>query len=381
MIINTVNIIHDSNIAQYSWRRLAQFHNIEFTAKHISNLHGLNSKQIGNAKRQAEQIKYCLIQAKEYFDASMNVTLATRPLLLYYCTMSLALAEILIKQTADSRLSKLRENHNCHGLSLTMVTSSTTTDSLTNVSNQLVAKAQIDQHGNPKGTFEVWRQSAREFPLGGYFTSRHGLAFTKGYRALFGPSDEPPPSLPNTGISLHQCLTNLPYLADTLARWSSRLEMVRATVANEMNNDTKQYSCTISIHPVSADLFDLFTSLCIMHPELVNHINITELPSGCIIQWDPSQPFGASFPHATCITDQDTFFTCSKENLGEFGYLYISLHILGNFARYYPDFWIKHIEANSPLANTVDDLCNNALNRLPLLALSELSRTYYVIEK
>ena len=67
--------------------------------------------------------------------------------------------------------------------------------------------------------------------------------------------------------------------------------------------------------------------------------------------------------------------------MGEFGYLYIALHISGNFARYYPDIWLKHIEKNSPLAMAIDELCNHAFDRLPLLILSELFRVYHVLEK
>src|ERR1700736_4712874 len=116
MIINSVKLIKTHDIPKYSWPRISQFKNIDYTTEVISRLHALPAEQKNNAKSQAEQIKYCLSQAKEYFDAASTVSLATRPVLLYYSVMSMALAEILLKQTGDSRLSKLREQHNCHGL-------------------------------------------------------------------------------------------------------------------------------------------------------------------------------------------------------------------------------------------------------------------------
>jgi len=381
MIIYRVNKISTADVANYSWRRLAQFYNTDFTAKQISSIHCLDKKQNGNAKKQAEQIKYCLIQAKEYFDASSTVSLATKPLLLYYCTMSLALAEILMKQTADSRLSALRANHNCHGLAFTFTSNPLHTEALAETSSKMIAKAQINSDGMPKGTFEVWRRSAREYPLGGEFTQYHANGHTKGFRAILGPVDEPPPVLPKNGLSLLSCLKNLPYMADSLVRWGSRLEMIRATVQRESKPDPVQNACTIIVHPAAPDLLDLFASNCKMDVAYMSKMNIKELPSGFIVTWNPDTPHFASFPHSTCINDIDVYFTCSTENLGEFGYLYVAFHIMGNFARYYPDLWMKHIEVNSPLANAIDDLCNYATERLPLLSLSELSRSYHVIAK
>lgn len=381
MIITKTKIVSNSNVAQYAWRRLAQFQNIDFTTKLICDLHQLDSKQKSNARKQAEHIKYCLTQAKEYYDSSEVVSLATKPVLLYYCTMSLALAEVLLKQTGNSRLSALRANHNCHGLALNLASEPNTTESLEVAASKIVAKSQTGSQGQPKGTFEVWRRSAREYPLGGYLTEVHGKTTSERFETLFSPSNAPPPYLARKGINLHDCMTNLPYMADTLRRWGSRLEMVRATVSRNHIVASDEVSTTIIIHPTSADLLDAFGSLCKLHSEYTNILNITEPPSGCIIEWNQNTDLAFSLPHSTCINSKDVYFTCSPDNLGEFGYIYLALHMLGNFARYYPDFWIKHIENNSPLANASDDLCNNVLTRLPLLTLSELSRQYQVLEK
>lgn len=377
MIIHNATKISSPDVADYSWRKLAQFNNVGFTSELISHLHGLDPKQSRNARKQAEQIQYCLIQAKEYFESSRVVSLATKPVLLYYCVMSLALAEILVKQTGDSRLSKLRENHNCHGLSLTLQKEPLPTDSLFEATNQLIAKIQTNQFGEPKGTFEVWRRSARELPIVGYWTQRFGAGNTSSFRTIFTAEDIAPPVLGRSGISLRSCLINLPYMADTLARWGDRLEMVRAKISVDIP-EGKPGEFTIVIHPASSDLIDRFSSLFVMEPEYINILDITDLPSGLIMRWPHTRPLKATLPHAMQMNVEDCYFTCSTENLGEFGYLYCALHILGNFARYYPDVWIKHIDVKSPLANATEELCIYALQRLPLLTLSELSRIYHI---
>ena len=64
----------------------------------------------------------------------------------------------------------------------------------------------------------------------------------------------------------------------------------------------------------------------------------------------------------------------------EFGLLYVALFICGNYARYYPDFWIRDVETHSPLALAIEQLISDAEKTMALLTLSELSRVYYVPE-
>jgi len=380
MIIPNANILETNDVGKYAWRHLAQYTNIDFTTKLICILHQLGSKQKCNARKQAEQLKFCIIQAREYFDSSKSVSLATKPLLLYYCVMSLALVEILLKQDGNSRLSALRENHNCHGLTLILNSDPDPTADLNSSSSQLIAKPQIDSKNNPKGTFEVWRRSARKYPVGGYQTQWYASANSKTYMALLSPEDLPPKILSTGGISLRSCLINLPYMGDTLSRWGARLEMVRATVSRNLRYNGLYPVDTISVHPNYPDILDKFYSLCQVHPDLCGSISINELPSGSIINWEHTQNLPMKFPNSTCINSESIYFTCSEENMNEFGYLYIALHILGNFARYYPDLWMKHIELNSPLSNAADNLCDFAMERLPLLSLSELSRSYHIVK-
>jgi hypothetical protein len=62
----------------------------------------------------------------------------------------------------------------------------------------------------------------------------------------------------------------------------------------------------------------------------------------------------------------------------EFGYIYLALYILGNYARYYPDKWLADVEKNSPLALAVDEFIHVVEQRLALLTYGELARTYFV---
>ena len=113
-----------------------------------------------------------MIQAKEYFDASLSVTLATKPVLLYYSTMILALGEILLKQDGMSSLDAARGENAHHGLELRIdpkASDSRDLGSLQSVAGRLRAVPPC-RKGKRFGTFELWHRSIRETPLAGEHT-------------------------------------------------------------------------------------------------------------------------------------------------------------------------------------------------------------------
>lgn len=386
VIISSINLIKSRDIAQYCWSRIAQFQNVQLTTNLICDLHNIpntDRSNRSNAKNQAEQIKYCLAQAREYFDAASGVSLATKPVLLYYSIMSMALAEILLKQSGDSRLSKLREDHNCHGLQLGVAATPKPDDSLEDSSSSLIAKPQRDTSGALKGTFEVWRRSAREHPVAGKHTTFFSAsgANQQGYGVILSPNDVPPPELPRSGVSLFDCIRELPYMIDLLYTFGIRSNLVRASISNSKTDIHGLQTTELIIHPAHQDLIDKFGNLVELDPEAVNLMTFQELPSGYIVKYQPTGPIHMSFPSSTSINKDFFYFSCSGLNLGEFGFLYCALHICGNFARYYPDIWLKHIEKSSPLSIAIDELCSHALERLPLLVLSEMLRSYQIVHE
>lgn len=386
MIIQNVKIIRPGDIQHHSWSRISLFQNVEYTSSLIMTLHNLStSSEKQNAKKQASEIRHCLIQAKEYFDAAKAVSLATKPVLLYYSIMSLALAEILFKQTADSRLEKLRAKHNCHGLQMQISSKPKTDNSLQESSKLIFCKAQEDSNGLPRGTFEVWRQSAREHPVGAYHTTnlQNGATQTS-YRSHLHPINTPPPPLPAHGISLYECLAELPYMEDVLLSLGGEPNFVRAKINVAQQGLSGDPVSTLIIHPQKAERIEQFGSLVKADAAAINTLNIIEtFPSGYLVSQTlkEGEPVIRSYPCSICLNDEDIYFSCSDINFGEFGTLYLAMHMVGNFARYYPEIWLSHIEKSSPLATAIEELCHHSFDRLPLLTLSELTRTYYVLGK
>ena len=168
MIIYQADKVERSDIAEFSWFSLRAFHNTKFTTERIVGIHNVPQRYHKHAEKQAEQIRFFLLQAKEYFDASRSVTLVTKPVLMYYSAMCLATAEILFKQSGDSSLDKARESHRHHGLVFTTRNSpKKRDDAAIHAATGLVAQPATRGKGERYGTFDLWHTSARGTPTVG----------------------------------------------------------------------------------------------------------------------------------------------------------------------------------------------------------------------
>src|SRR5581483_12148107 len=82
-----------------TWRFLRFFLDVPYVSKLLNQIHNVpEGKFKADIHKQATQIGYCIRQAEEYFRASLQVSLATRPTLLYYGAMSLSQALFLLRK-------------------------------------------------------------------------------------------------------------------------------------------------------------------------------------------------------------------------------------------------------------------------------------------
>jgi len=380
LIITQCTTFQAADIGKYAWGRLAYFQNVEAVTRQIMELHLLPDAHRNNARKQATQIRQCLMQAREYYEAARTVSLATRPVLLYYAIMSLALTEILMKQSADSRLEKLRESHGCHGLQLVIANAISPSDNLCDVATALRAKPQTAANGSARGTFEIWRRSSRELPIvGQWSTPNDGTnTATIGPRAMIFGADAEPGPYPDNGLSLLDALQGLPQMTEALGTYGVMPKLVRATCAANWEHADQEHTISIMVHPSARESMDAFMSLVAFAPCGIHRIHITEFPGGLHLEFPATINVPVRLPWGICTDISNSWFSTRQESLNEFGLIYVALHIAGNFARYYPEKWLSHIEVSSPLALVIDRLTEVAFDRVPLLIASELARRYFV---
>ncbi len=380
MIIRRARKVRTPNPADYAWSGLRKFLNVDLVAKTLIELHEVSARFHPNVHKQAQQLRYCLLQAREYFTAARAVSTATKPNLLYYGTMSLALAEILYKQSGDSSLDKAREQHKHHGLTMTSASAKSGADLLTAAS--AIRARPHEAVGVRQGTFELWHRSSRESPMGGEVTTHLPEGGTNlGYQATFNAFDNPYPSVPNAGLTLADCFSCIPLMMDHLESTNLKSNLIRGRLISDVWPGTQwRAEHRIILHP--SDLRDELIGQIKVDPNAVDRIEVFEAGLGATIaiytDWvsgNTNMPFP---PMAVLNSDEWRMWTNSPP-LNEFGYLYVAIFLAGNFARYFPDKWLLDVETSTPLALAIEELCSICEWQAPWLALCELDRTLYVL--
>ena len=142
------------------------------------------------------------------------------------------------------------------------------------------------------------------------------------------------------------------------------------------------HQITITVHPNRPETLEQFYSNVMFSPISFEKTHISEMPSGLIIRVDipENSPNYFKLPLGISYNMDDVYFCADHPPLTEFGFFYLALFILGAYARYYPDKWIRDIETASPLSIGAEILICQFDQRVPLLALSEMTRELLVVE-
>lgn len=226
----------------------------------IQKQHNPPSSQHHNVQKQAQQIRHCLIQAQEYRDAAKFVSLATKPLLLYYSIMSLALAEILIKSDGNGSLDKARGEHAHHGLTLRTHPVKKGKFDLETVSKALTASP-LAVAGIRRGTFDLWHRVAKGCPIVGKRTISTGKGTFYIYDEVFDPSAERMPLLPKNGFSFWDCLQGCPGMHDYMFELSDASNVVIGEVELTESTLTNVKRYKVLLHPGRTEAIDnIFTA-------------------------------------------------------------------------------------------------------------------------
>lgn len=381
MIIRRAKKVRTANLAEYAWSGLRKFQNIDLVANILIDLHKVPAKYHNDVRKQSQQIRYCLIQAREYFAAAKTVSIATKPNLLYYGTMSLALAELLFKQSGESSLDRAREDHRHHGLTMT-VGAFKRGAPLQEAAGAIRARPN-NLLGVRRGTFELWHRTSREHPLAGNVTSRQANGgSTTGYQLIFGAQDIPYNSIPDAGVSLVDSLRCIPHMMEYFDQSELHSTLTRGLIQSEVWPGREwQAVHRIVFHP--SPLFSSLFETLKADPNAIDRIEFFELEqAGTITLKNDWVNGGFSFPMppaATVNTSEWRMWT-NCPPLNEFGYIYVAIYLAGNYARYYPDKWLLDVETSAPLSLAIEELCAICEWRAPWLALCELDQTLYVPE-
>jgi hypothetical protein len=363
-------------VASFAWSALRVFRNEEHTAAAIIKAHDLPEKFKDNARKQARQIRQCLIQAEEYARAAECVTSSTRPALQYYSLVSLATAEILFKGTGDLSLDKARSEHGHHGLALSISPISNKTPGAVD----LVAKPAV--FGSRRsGTFELWHRLSRPNPICGPIKTflPGNQVVTNAVAALLMSDDIEMPGMAESGHSLLDCFVHIPGLSRHLENFETHPNFARCHISRSDFQSDSSEILEVNFHPSPDDVLESIYSRIACSS--LENLSVIKYPNGRMYRFNRNREdvlFG--IPNGVTLGDETYIWPYSdgETTLNYFGWLYVASYILGTYARYFPDKWMSDIERASYLATASDTFYQIAAAHAPLCVLSELSRNWMV---
>lgn len=388
-------IISENPNAQV-WKLLRKFLDPTHTSKTIRNIHGLSEKeQSKNVSKQATQIGYCIRQAQEYFRASSQVGLPTRPLLLYYGAASLSSALFLLKQTGDCSLDTLRNQnkHLHHGLEFQRGLPSK--DYLARGVEQFFSSIICSCHikkNSPWGLFGLFYQSLApcSFAFEIEVHDAGKQTYMTGHDTLKCTDMLELDTIKNKKFIMLDVIKYLPDMYFTLNDMRIQTYICRGSVRRNItryyNKDTDgkeqvertREATDFFIDDINeADKKYLTSFYSNKNPDIKviadlgrsMHLNYT-------IEYKAGEEVFGYLPDAGDAITGAIFYILKPETyLHEPAAFLMLLFCLGMLSRYYPDLWIYTIDKNVEIAEFTDSLLNIIYRKFPNLILDQMTST------
>ncbi|MGE0830297.1 MAG: hypothetical protein AB7O04_13230, partial [Hyphomonadaceae bacterium] len=292
--------------------------------------------------------------------------------------VSLATAQVLWTRSGAESLDKLRGEYGEHGLDR-IIPSVKVSDDIGWL-EKLRARV-VRKKGKHCGLFGLWGEKFRNDPGVGVYQQRFdNVSSQSGVYVLLAGESGIPDDL--EAIDLLSIMKNNSALPVVLEGVGIKPDIVRARLERTTfyeSNQARRHEFKLTIHPGAPALLQEVYEQIQFDAKQIEQLRITEMPSGCIVTWsgERDDALAGRFPMGISETDDLYFIRGSMPDLNEFGSYLVGLYILGMLARYYPDVWVEHVNANTLLAHLSSEFCDAALNRVPLLTLSILDDCAY----
>lgn len=387
--------ISSENPTGQIWKLLRFFLDVPLVSEEIRRIHSIPKEKFkSDVKKQAKQIGYCIRQAEEYFHASSQVDLPTRPTLLYYGVVSLSRALVLLRLDGKHSFDALRKSdkHNHHGLELArgLAEKASASKEPSAFFNSLQCNCHT-KNGIPWGHFALFYRSL--VPCAFHIHSEihdHG-------KSTFISRDTPQPcadllpldSLISKRLNVLQLIKTLPDMYSTLIESGIRPDLCRGNVKHKViqyykNNEhgNKKVDKIEETHhffldgitPGQKDHFLAFYKEHIPNIKLQADFGLN-IHLTLIREYSP--PKGADLAYypdiAEDINDRKFYILRPEDYLPETATHLIILFCLGMLSRYYPDLWMRTIDENVRISEITDSLLNLIYRKFPNLLLDQMT--------
>jgi hypothetical protein len=412
---NDVSTIISENPVQELWKLLRFFKDINYCIKYHCYHLGISEEDYkkhknnkNNFEKQAKQIGYCIRQAEEYFKASAQVGLATRPNLLYYGAVSLSKALILLRKDGDYSIDYLRkkERHQHHGLDIKKTFKDIKEDiDIKAFFEKLQCECYCKQIPNSE-TSEKSKIPWGHFPL--FYESLTSnyvkiqtelIELNKSTGISFEVRQSAYEVLPintflETPFNSLKILRTLPDMYFHLKRFDIQSNLCRGEVQLKVTDFYKtdtlgerkllessyQYYCFLNNLPnnLRNDFLNLFRELKFFEIMEEGENFLVFTAQAIINEQNQKLPFQI-VDMVDDITGQIFYIANPAEYLPEPAAYLVLLFNLSIICRYYPDVWVRIIDNNIPIAEITDSLLNIIYRKFPNLILDLMTGTKHYI--
>ncbi len=366
------------NTYEESWRRLLEYANIELAVEAIEEIHGAPpSGNYYNYKKQAEQIRVSLLQAKEYFEAVKNSSLFTKPNHLYYGSVALSVACMLLRGDGTKSLDYLRKskNNSHHGFDFSF--SSNTKKAKIGINLLEHSYVKIAPHGH----FANWYGTLlKAQPIAGLVKKKYNNSTMTNFDRIGSYEIADFDNLKGKKESLIDIIKRLPDMSSELRRYGIEFYTARGEHIEIINMGNKQRESVFSFHDspsynVLMSIVKRFTC-----PAGVNFsIEIQYGATSGFVRTRKDKQWDYSFPDSRETTDHKTIYF--KENFvtPEIVDAFQICYGLSMLSRYFPDIWVCFLESHCKGAKLVERLIAILISKIPTLMLNQISKQQYRI--
>jgi hypothetical protein len=398
MIQNYIDVPSENPI-QFIWKNLRYYLDTCYVADRIAEIHKIEPKHKKNADKQAEQLGYCIRQAEEYFKASEQVGLPTRPTLMYYGAVSLSKALVLLRLSGEYSFDQLRKanKHQHHGLELERgFKQYRKGDGAAAFLQSLTCKPfRHPTSHTPWGHFALFYESLTNTAnrVKCEWISRVGRVILNMVRTTTYSFDlcskRPLDSVIEGTFTVFGLLRSLPDLVHVFRQYGIRPLIAEGAIDVEVQDGTpgkgEAWKLTIekrwyTITGLNEREIALFVSLF----DRLNPLIKLQMTEGDTLGFSLERRSGElagtniNIPDCTCDISGRQYFIMDPESyILEPAAMLVGLFCLGMVARYHADIWMQAIDEDVRIAELVDSFLNVCHRKFPNLILDQLSDTHH----
>lgn len=383
------------NPNQEVWKQLRYLHDIEGVTSRIIETQEVKKKYKKDVMKQATQISHCIQQAEEYFLSSQQVSLATRPLLLYYGAVSLSQALILYKKNGEFSIDVRRdkEKHNHHGLEFKKKFKSSNLKyrNIEDFFKILDCNVFIEKNKKiPWGHFPLLYDTVTIDSINIKNTIRfeeNFLELTSSYLLNY-PDSLSMEKLSSMNINAFDLICNIPDLFNDLSQFNIDNNLYPGNIRKITTNHTLMRTNGVFLpRDITEEfLFLIYNLNEEKKSKFVSHFETNNEEIKFSKTADNAITGHFQFKHkeneiktyflpdiVDSINGDHYFLVTSKNYINELSSMHILLFIFGMLSRYFPDIWMEVINRNILISEITNSLLNIISRKYPNFILNQIT--------